>query len=166
MPKINTGCPAHNTAYLKDFNTNIFPCPKCGYEVEFFADERKVKCPKCHGSVFKVDSQLIMYEDGKLVYGDTQKNCLDWCGACLDKKDYEDILENDERISRKKDDFKELISTIEDKDKDTIDFLIEALKKSINSPKLIDDKVLQHLQKKNPGLFLKVRNYYLNYLNR
>ena len=30
MAKFISGCPGQNTAYLKDFNTYIVPCPKCG----------------------------------------------------------------------------------------------------------------------------------------
>ena len=35
MVRIIGGCPGQNTAYLKDFNTNIIPCSKCGNEIEF-----------------------------------------------------------------------------------------------------------------------------------
>ena len=85
MAKIGGGCPGQNTAFLKDFKTNIVPCPKCGHEVEFFVDERKVKCPKCHNSIFKVNPQVIKYKDGELTFSGTDKSCLDWCGGCLNK---------------------------------------------------------------------------------
>lgn len=165
MPKPGKVCPGQNPAFLKDFKTNIVPCPKCGHEIEFFADERKVKCLKCHTSVFKVNPQVIGYEEGKLTFSGVDKSCLDWCGGCLNKKDYEDIKENNERIEKKRQDLDSLIGTIEKKDQDIIDFFIEAFQKSINDPKLIDGKVFDALQKEDPGFFVKARNYYLNYLN-
>lgn len=165
MAKIGGGCPGQNTAFLKDFKTNIVPCSKCGHEVEFFADERKVICPRCKANIFKVNPQVIKYKDGKLVFSGTDKSCLDWCGGCLNKKDYEDIEENNKRIETKKEDLEKLTSLVKPEDREIVDFFIEAFKKSINSPKLIDDKIFDSLSEKDPDLFLKARNYYLDFLN-
>jgi DNA-directed RNA polymerase subunit RPC12/RpoP len=165
MPKIKASCPGQNPAYLKDFKTNIVPCPRCGHEIEFFSDERKVKCPRCHTNVFKVNPQIIKYKDGKLAFSGEDESCLDWCGGCLNKKDYQDIEENIKRIEKKKEDFKKLINSISKKDKDIIDFFIEAFQKSINNPRLIDERVFHVLQKENPGLFVRARNYYLNFIS-
>ena len=164
MPKIKTECPGHDTAHLKDFNTSIVACHVCGHKIEFFSDERKVKCPKCQTAVFKIKPQVIDYKDGELIFYDSEKSCLDWCGACLDKKDYADILKNNERIERKKDDIKRLIDSVDKKDKDVVEFLIDAFRKSINHSKLFDPKVFDMLQKTSPELFMKSRNYYLNFL--
>lgn len=165
MAKIGGGCPGQNTAFLKDFKTNIVPCSKCGHEVEFFADERKVICPRCKTNIFRVNPQVIKYDSGKLSFSGTDKSCLDWCGGCLNKKDYQDIEENNKRIEAKKQDLEKLISQVKPEESQIIDFFIEAFKKSINSPKLIDDKILDTLAEKDPDLFVKVRNYYLDFLN-
>ena len=165
MPKIKVGCPGQNAAYLKDFNTNVVPCPRCGHEIEFFSDERKVKCSKCHSNVFKINPQIIDYRNGKIIFFDSEKSCLDWCGACLDKKDYQDILKNNERVERKKEDIERLINSVDKKEHYIILFFLEAFRKSINHPKLIDQKIFDILQRKNPDLFIKARNYYLNFLN-
>jgi len=166
MAKIKGGCPGQDTAFLKDFKTNIVPCPKCGHEIEFFAGEIKVKCPRCSANVFKVDPQVIEYRDGRLVFSGIDKSCLDWCGGCLNKKDYRDIEENKKRIEKKKEDLKELIDSVSKKERDVVDFFIEAFNKSINNPRLIDEKIFQLLQKENPGFFVRARNYYLNFINQ
>ena len=165
MAKIGGGCPGQNTAFLKDFKTNIVPCPGCGHEVEFFIDERKVKCPRCHNNIFKVNPQVIKYEDGELSFSSIDKSCLDWCGGCLNKRDYQDIEENNKRIEAKKDDLNKLIAGIDPEDKGIIDFFIEAFKKSINSPGLISDKIFDALAANDPDMFVRARNYYLNFLN-
>jgi hypothetical protein len=166
MAKIKGGCPGQDTAFLKDFKTNIVPCPRCGCEIEFFADEIKVRCPRCHTNVFKVNPQVVKYRSGKLVFTEANNSCLDWCGQCLDKRDYRDIEENKKRIEKKKDDLKKLIYSVSKKEKDVIGFFIEAFNKSINNPRLIDEKIFQMLQKENPDLFLRARNYYLNFINQ
>ena len=165
MHKVSGKCPGQNPAFLKNFNTNIVPCPRCGHEVEFFADEKKVKCPGCKSSVFKVDAGAISYENGKINIKDNAASCLDWCGGCLDARDYKDIIENNERIKKKNEDFTSFINTIDKRDIDVINFFVDAFKKSINHPKLIDQKIFDILAKENPELFLKARNYYMNYFN-
>ncbi|MBU3959051.1 MAG: phosphohydrolase [Candidatus Omnitrophica bacterium] len=40
-------------------------CAKCGYKVEIFSDEIKVKCPKCK----------------ELVCKERLPSCVDWCKA-------------------------------------------------------------------------------------
>jgi hypothetical protein len=164
MPKFKTGCPGQNSAYLKDFKTKIVLCHKCGCEIEFFADERKVKCPKCGSSVFRVNPEIILYKDGKISFGGIENSCLDWCGACLDKKDYEDMVQNNKRMENKRQDFKKLLDSIPEKEIDITEFFIDAFMKSINHLKLIDPKIFTILQDKNPDLFFRARNYYLNFL--
>jgi len=38
-------------------------CPACGYQVEMFSDEMKVKCPKCKAKVCRV----------------RLPTCINWC---------------------------------------------------------------------------------------
>lgn len=166
MPRINKSCPGQDIAYLKDFNTNIIPCPKCGHEIEFFSGEKKVKCLKCHTSVFNLNPDIINYKNGRLSFEPVEKSCIDWCGSCLDKKDYKDMEDIKKRIELKNNDLKKLIDGVDKKDSDVIEFFIEGFKKSLNHPKLIDDKIFSIIQKKNPALFFKARNYYLNFLNK
>ena len=66
----------------------------------------------------------------------------------------------------KKEDLQKLTAEIDPEDQDVIDFFIEAFKKSINSPKLISDKIFDALSAIKPDLFVKARNYYLNFLNK
>jgi hypothetical protein len=94
---------------------------------------------------------------------DNAASCLDWCGGCLDAKDYRDIEENNERIKRKNEDFTIFINTIDKSDIDVINFFIDAFKKSINHPNLIDRKIFDLLVKENPDLFVKARHYYMDY---
>jgi DNA-directed RNA polymerase subunit RPC12/RpoP len=164
MAKFKTGCPGQNTGYLKDFNTSLVSCPKCGHQIEFFADERKVSCPRCHARVYRMDEQVADYVDGKLVFKDPEKSCLDWCGGCLDSRDYKEIEQHKQRLEEKKKDFSSLIESVDEEDSEAIEFFLEAFAKSANSSKLIDDRLFSILQKKNPDLFVRVRNYYLNFL--
>jgi hypothetical protein len=55
-------CPGQDDRNLK---TEIITCPACGYKVEIFSDEIKVKCPKCKGLVCK----------------ERLPSCVDWCKA-------------------------------------------------------------------------------------
>lgn len=52
-------CPGTDTRFLK---IEIKKCPKCGYLVEIFSDELKVRCPKCETYVYK-----------------EMPSCIDWC---------------------------------------------------------------------------------------
>ena len=53
-------CPGQDKRNLKIRN---FKCRHCGYDVEFFSDELKRRCPQC-----KVE-----------VIGEHLATCLDWC---------------------------------------------------------------------------------------
>ena len=127
---------------------------------------KKVKCPKCYASVFNIDPDVVEYKQGKLKFNPGTKTCLDWCGGCLNKSDYDDIKENEARLEKKRKDLEALIGTVDKKDRTVIDFFIEAFKKSINNPKLFDDRLFDAVGKKDPELFRKARNYYLDFLSK
>ena len=53
-------CPGQDRRYLKAENIN---CPACGYNLEIFSDEAKIRCPKCK----------------EFVCEDRLPSCVDWC---------------------------------------------------------------------------------------
>ena len=53
-------CPGQDDRNIK---AEILKCPACGYKVEIFSDEIKVKCPKCKFEVCK----------------ERLPSCVDWC---------------------------------------------------------------------------------------
>ena len=53
-------CPGQDKRNLK---VEILNCPDCGYRLEVFSDEMKVKCPKCKS----------------LVCRRRLPSCVDWC---------------------------------------------------------------------------------------
>lgn len=68
-------CPGTDPRYLK---IELKKCPYCGYEIEFFSDEIKVKCPKCNKDVFRGEVP----------------SCITWCkyaAECIGKEKWEQI---------------------------------------------------------------------------
>ena len=55
-------CPGQENPKL---TSSVHPCPQCGYRVEMFSDELRIKCPKCKAEVVK----------------ESAPNCLQWCSA-------------------------------------------------------------------------------------
>jgi len=53
-------CPGQDDRNIKSENIK---CPDCGYTLEIFSDEVKVKCPKCRSLVCRV----------------RLPSCVDWC---------------------------------------------------------------------------------------
>ena len=41
-------CPGQENPKL---TASLHPCPQCGYKVEMFSDELRIKCPKCKTEV-------------------------------------------------------------------------------------------------------------------
>jgi len=48
----------------RNLSTENIKCPKCGYEIEIFSDEQKVRCPTC---------KFTVYKDLK------EDSCVFWC---------------------------------------------------------------------------------------
>jgi len=61
MPDL-AGCPGQDGRSLTAQDVS---CPKCGYLVEFFSDEKARVCRKC----------------GHRVVRERMANCADWCSA-------------------------------------------------------------------------------------
>ncbi len=55
-------CPGQDSRNLK---VEVIRCSRCGYEVEIFSDEQRVRCPKCK----------------KTVSRERLPSCVDWCKA-------------------------------------------------------------------------------------
>jgi len=53
-------CPGQDDRSIK---VETIKCPDCGYSVEIFSDEIKVKCPECKNFVYSV----------------RLPSCVDWC---------------------------------------------------------------------------------------
>jgi hypothetical protein len=53
-------CPGQDK---RDIKAETINCPDCGYCLEIFSDEVKVRCPKCKG----------------LVCRNRLPSCVDWC---------------------------------------------------------------------------------------
>ena len=58
----NVGCPGQDLRWLK---ISSIACPTCGYDVEFFSDERARKCPNCGTKIDRL----------------RETNCAEWCSA-------------------------------------------------------------------------------------
>jgi endogenous inhibitor of DNA gyrase (YacG/DUF329 family) len=68
-------CPGQDSRNIK---AEIVKCPRCGYDVEIFSDEIRVKCPNCK----------------KSVYRERIPSCVDWCPSakeCVGEKKWKEI---------------------------------------------------------------------------
>ena len=74
----------------KNLRVSLHKCPNCGYQVEIFSDEIKVRCYKC----------------GEMVYRERVPSCIDWCASahqCLEKERWEEMKEeNQHKLSTQK----------------------------------------------------------------
>lgn len=88
---VGTKCPGWGLGWKKPEDVVEYKeCPNCGYDIEFFLDDKSRKCPECSTVVIKNDEQFL--KD----YG-----CADWCYAaedCLGTKLYSRIKEAKKRI--------------------------------------------------------------------
>ncbi len=53
-------CPGQDRRNIK---AELIKCPSCGYNLEIFSDEVKIKCPRCKDAVYKKGLP----------------SCVDWC---------------------------------------------------------------------------------------
>ena len=60
--KVFSRCPGQDSRNLR---VELHRCPNCGYEVEIFSDEIKVRCPRCGENVFR----------------EKTPSCIDWCAS-------------------------------------------------------------------------------------
>jgi len=63
---------------LRNLKVEIIKCSNCGYEIEIFSDEVKVRCPKCKTEVFR----------------ENIPSCVSWCiyaKECIGEEKYNQI---------------------------------------------------------------------------
>jgi len=71
-------CPGQDRRFI---SAEALKCAACGYEIEVFSDEIKIRCPRCRG----------------LVYRETLPSCVDWCRYakdCIGEQAYNNHLQN------------------------------------------------------------------------
>ena len=74
-------CPGQDDRNIK---AETIICSQCGYQLEIFSDEVKVKCPKCKNQVCR---QRL-------------PSCVDWCRyakECVGEDQYNKLKEGQER---------------------------------------------------------------------
>lgn len=77
-------CPGQDNQKL---TVSLHPCPKCGYRVEMFSDELRIKCPKCKTEVVC----------------ETAPNCLQWCASarqCIGEERWKALFGDDGPVGR------------------------------------------------------------------
>lgn len=71
-------CPGQDRRHIK---AETIICPDCGYSVEMFSDEIKVKCSHCHGLVCKI----------------RLPSCVEWCKSakeCIGEERWRQLFKN------------------------------------------------------------------------
>ncbi|MFC1899395.1 phosphohydrolase [Chloroflexota bacterium] len=70
-------CPGQDSRNLR---VSLHKCPECGYTVEIFSDELKLRCPKCR----------------HMIYREKTPSCVDWCASarnCLGEERWKELKE-------------------------------------------------------------------------
>lgn len=80
-------CPGQDTRNLR---VELIKCPDCGYEVEIFSDESKVRCFRCK----------------QIVYREKLPSCIEWCASarqCLGEERWRQLrgIAGDETVEEK-----------------------------------------------------------------
>ena len=109
---------------------------------------------------FKVCDNIVTYNDGHLIFREQEKTCLDWCGACLEKNDFDEIRKNNEFISAKKEKLKKLINLVEKDNIELIQFFVESFKKSINHSEVINPLILKQAEDENKAIVFQAKQIY------
>jgi phage FluMu protein Com len=68
-------CPGQDDRNIK---LDTIRCPDCGYKIEIFSDELKVRCPKCKN----------------LACRDKLPSCVDWCKSareCIGEEKWQQL---------------------------------------------------------------------------
>lgn len=68
-------CPGQDDRNIK---LDTIRCPDCGYQIEIFSDEMKVRCPKCKN----------------LACRDKLPSCVDWCKSareCIGEEKWQQL---------------------------------------------------------------------------
>lgn len=68
-------CPGQDDRNIKP---QIITCPDCGWKIEIFSDEIKVRCPKCKG----------------LACRQRLPSCVDWCRSareCIGEEKWQEL---------------------------------------------------------------------------
>jgi len=79
-------CPGQDSRKLK---VEVIKCQNCGYEVEFFSDEIKRKCPKCKKDIFR----------------ENVPSCIEWCAyaeKCVGENYYRKYMEGKRELIKEK----------------------------------------------------------------
>jgi hypothetical protein len=69
-------CPGQDD---RNIRLDTIRCPDCGYQIEIFSDEMKVRCPKCKN----------------LACRDKLPSCVDWCKSargCIGEEKWRQLL--------------------------------------------------------------------------
>jgi hypothetical protein len=78
-------CPGQENRML---TASLHKCPQCGFMVEMFSDELRLKCPQCKAEVVS----------------ETAPNCLQWCASarqCIGEERWKALFGEDGSVGRK-----------------------------------------------------------------
>ncbi len=136
---------------------HLINCPHCGYEVEFFFDDKSRVCPNCGIKLEKSDQRLLK-----------DFGCASWCAAaedCLGPQLYVKFNGARKRLGdEKKRDLKRLLDSIPGNEGEVKDFFVQAFNENTDLGLLINpEKSIKPLEKKNPKLYEKVVKRYSEY---
>lgn len=153
-------CPGQDLGrkQLKDIIYEI-NCPHCGYEVEFFFDDKSRPCPRCKNRVEKSDERLLK-----------DFGCASWCLAaeeCLGPKFFSRLKAAKEKIIKEKQaHLRKLLKLIPDKEEEVKKFIIKAFKANTDLELFINPHDIKPLKNNNPQLYEKVIKYFSEYTHK